>query len=153
MQICRSTKPLLLAIFFFSQSVLAEEWMLIHETNVPSIYAQASAIYLDKASLTSGNIEGGTYISARTKQVEKNKASSYIEDVAVVCQGSSIAPALYIQRMGNMLANGEVSFSRDSGPPKTFDSFNFKNMNIKQPISVFSIVAKAVCEQQGSIKP
>jgi hypothetical protein len=145
MQCLARTGSIALAAYFLSGHASAENWILFYETpQTANRYAQSS-MYFDEDSLMSGKLGGLTYYQVRTKDVGKSGGQVRGTEVAVLCDGDAIAPALSTRKMGSILADGKFKVEIDLGQLRSVADFDLPNLKFSDTRNPFVAVAKAVC--------
>lgn len=134
-----------LAAYFFSGHASAENWILFYETPQTANRYTQSSMYFDRDSLTSSKLGGLTYYQVRTKDVNKSGGQVRGEEVAVLCEGDAIAPALSTRKMGSILADGTLKVEVDLGQLRSVADFDLPNLKFSDTRSPFVAAAKAVC--------
>lgn len=138
-----------LALVLCSPASFSADWLLIDEVNrvQVNLYLQESSYYIDKSSLTSSIVEGLRYELALLQTRTPRKPSS-VDQIAVLCEKSPIAPALSVRKMGSVQPNGEVIFDLDFGTITTLSDFQLTNLGRNSPDSLFTLAAKAICKHR-----
>jgi hypothetical protein len=116
--------PIALVAIFFCGHASAENWVLFYETPQTAGRSAQSSMYFDRDSLISSKLGGTTYYQVRTKDVRKSDGQARGEEIAVLCEGDAIAPALSTRKMGGILADGKFNVELDLGQLKSVADFN-----------------------------
>jgi hypothetical protein len=134
------------ALALNSSASFSADWLLVDEVTRTQVnlYRQESSYYIDKSSLGSGVVEGLRYELALLQTRTPGKQSS-IDQIAVLCEKSSIALAVSVRKMGRVQPNGDVAFEIDFGTPTKLSDFQLTNIDRTSPTGLFTLAARAVC--------
>ena len=147
MRLRRGHLSLVVLCWLNAPAALAADWLLVHEVTRAQVnlYQQESRYYIDRTSLTSGTVEGVRYETAMLQTKAPGKPDS-VDQIAVICDKSTLALALSVRKMGSVQPNGAITFVPDFGAPKSLSDFQLTNIDRKVPNGLFTLAALAVCK-------
>lgn len=88
------------------------QWVAVYETPPGTRYGEQRVIYLDRTSVQPQPLENLTYYLGRTREVSPGSAKARIQELAVLCEGTPIAPATSLRGEGTEESAGNYSMKR-----------------------------------------
>lgn len=120
------------------------DWVAVYESPREARYDDQVVIYVDKANLQVQQLEQYTYYLARTRQIGRSSTTPRIQEIAVLCEGSPIAPATSLRGEGTEDRSGNYSIRQASAPLASIDQFSTQKVRI-DPGNPNTFVIRAIC--------
>ncbi|MDO4905473.1 MAG: hypothetical protein Q4A16_07985 [Lautropia sp.] len=120
------------------------EWAAVFETPPGTRYGDQTVIYVDRNSLTEHKIENLTYYQAITREVRSARSGARIQELAVLCEGSPIAPATSLRGEGTENRDGSYRIKRAPAPLTALSQFSTQRIPI-DPKVPSTFVVRAIC--------
>ena len=120
------------------------EWVAVFESPPGAKYNDQRVIYVDRNSVQPHPIESLTYYLARTREVTRSGAKPKIQEIAVLCEGSPIAPATSLRGEGTEENGGSYSLKRAAAPLTSVSQFSTQRLRADAN-NPNTFIVRAVC--------
>lgn len=120
------------------------DWVAVFESPPGSRYSEQRVIYVDRNSVQPQQLENLTYYVARTREVTRSGSKPKVQEIAVLCEGSPIAPATSLRAEGTEESNGSYSLKRSPTPLTSVNQFSTQRVRA-DPSNPTPFVVRAVC--------
>lgn len=120
------------------------DWAPVFETPPGTRYGEQTVIYVDRNSLTEHKLENLTYYQAITREVRSASSGARIQELAVLCEGSPIAPATSLRGEGSENRDGSYRIRRAPTPLTSLSQFSTHRIPI-DPKVPSTFVVRAIC--------
>lgn len=127
-----------------SKADSAPDWVAVFESPRDAPYAEQRVIYVDRKNIRSGQLEKLTYYLARTREVKRTTSKATIQEIAVICEGTPIAPASSLRGEGTEEGNGNYSIRPARGSLDSLSQFSTQRIRI-DPKNPTTFVIRAIC--------
>lgn len=120
------------------------DWVAVYESPREAGYNDQTVVYVDRANLQVQKLDKYTYYLARTREVRRTSGTPKIQELAVLCEGSPIAPATSLRGEGTEDRSGGYSIRQAAEPLKSIDQFSTQKVRI-DPNNPNTFVIRAIC--------
>ena len=120
------------------------EWVAVFESAPDARYGDQRVIYVDRNSVQAQQLENLTYYLARTREVTRSGSKPKVQEIAVLCEGSPIAPATSLRAEGTEEGNGNYSLKRSPTPLTSVNQFSTQRVRA-DPNNPTPFIVRAVC--------
>jgi len=120
------------------------EWVAVFESAPGARYNDQRVIYVDRNSVQPQQLENLTYYLARTREVTRAGSKPKVQEIAVLCEGSPVAPATSLRAEGTEEGNGSYSLKRSPTPLTSVNQFSTQRVRA-DPNNPTPFVVRAVC--------
>lgn len=120
------------------------DWVAVFESPREATYNEQRVIYVDRNNLQTQKLDKFTYYLARTREVRRNDARPKIQELAVLCEGSPIAPATSLRGEGTEDGSGNYAVRQAPTPLTSIDQFATQKVRI-DPSNPNTFVIRAIC--------
>jgi hypothetical protein len=120
------------------------DWVAVFESPREAAYNEQRVIYVDRSNLQTQKLDNLTYYLARTREVRRNDARPKIQELAVLCEGSKIAPATSLRGEGTEDGSGNYTVRQAPTPLTSIDQFATQKVRI-DPGNPNTFVIRAIC--------
>jgi len=120
------------------------DWVAVFESPREASYSDQAVIYVDRANLQVQKLDKYTYYLARTREVRRTSGTPRIQELAVLCEGSPIAPATSLRGEGTEDRSGGYSIRQAAAPLTSIDQFSTQKVRI-DPNNPNTFVIRAIC--------
>ena len=120
------------------------DWVAVYESQPGARYADQRVIYVDRANVQTGRIEQLTYYLARTREVSRSATRAKVQELAVICEGTPIAPATALRGEGTEDGNGNISMKRAPGALTSVSQFSTQRVRIDAN-NPNTFIVRAIC--------
>lgn len=120
------------------------DWVAVYESPRDAKYSDQRVIYVDRNSVEPMPLEQLTYYLARTREVTRSGAKAKIQEIAVICEGTPIAPATSLRGEGTEESGGSYSLKRAATPLTTISQFSTQRLRIDAN-NPNTFIVRAVC--------
>lgn len=120
------------------------EWVAVFESPPGARYNEQRVIYVDRNSVERQTLEKLTYYLARTREVSRSGAKPKIQEIAVLCEGSPIAPATSLRGEGTEESGGSYSLKRAATPLTSISQFSTQRLR-PDAANPNTFIVRAVC--------
>ncbi len=127
-----------------SKAGTAPDWVAVFESPPDAPYADQRVIYVDRKNFQTRQIENLTYYLARTREVKRTASKATIQELAVICEGTPIAPAVSLRGEGTDEGNGNYSIRPARGSLDSVSQFSTQRIRI-DPKNPSTFVVRAIC--------
>ena len=127
-----------------SKAASAPDWVAVFESPREAPYADQRVIYVDRKNLRTGQVENLTYYLARTREVKRTSSRATIQELAVICEGTPIAPASSLRGEGTEEGSGNYSIRPARGSLDSLSQFSTQRIRI-DPKNPTTFVIRAIC--------
>lgn len=120
------------------------EWVAVFESPPGAKYGEQRVIYVDRNSVQPHPLENLTYFLARTREVSRSGAKPKIQEIAVLCEGTPIAPATSLRGEGTEESGGSYSLKRAAGSLTSVSQFSTQRLR-PDANNPNTFIVRAVC--------
>ncbi|MGE0312078.1 MAG: hypothetical protein AB7P21_10745 [Lautropia sp.] len=127
-----------------SKAGAAPDWVAVYESPRDAPYGEQRVIYVDRQNVETRQLEGLTYYLARTREVKRTTSKAAIQELAVICEGTPLAPATSLRGEGTEEGNGSYSIRPARGALDSLSQFSTQRIRI-DPKNPTTFVVRAIC--------
>jgi hypothetical protein len=120
------------------------EWVAVFESPPGAKYSDQRVIYVDRNSVEPHSLDKLTYYLARTREVTRSGAKPKIQEIAVLCEGTPIAPATSLRGEGTEESGGSYSLKRAATPLTSVSQFSTQRVRADAN-NPNTFIVRAVC--------
>ena len=127
-----------------SKADSAPDWVAVFESPRDAPYADQRVIYVDRKNIQTRKLENLTYYLARTREVRRTTSKATIQELAVICEGTPIAPATSLRGEGSEEGSGNYSIRPARGALESLSQFSTQRIRADQN-NPTTFVVRAIC--------
>ena len=120
------------------------EWVAVYESPRDAKYSEQRVIYVDRNSVQPHPLEKLTYYLARTREVTRSGGKPKVQEIAVICEGTPIAPATSLRGEGTEENGGAYSLKRAATPLTSVSQFSTQRVRADAN-NPNTFIVRAVC--------
>ena len=120
------------------------DWVAVYETPPGTRYGDQRVIYVDRASVQPNKVEKLTYFLARTREVSPSSARAKVQELAVICEGTPMAPATSLRGEGTEDGSGNISMKRVPGGVTSVSQFSTQRVRADAN-NPNTFIVRAIC--------
>ena len=120
------------------------EWVAVYESPRDAKYSEQRVIYVDRNSVQPHPLDKLTYYLARTREVTRSGSKPKIQEIAVICEGTPIAPATSLRGEGTEESGGTYSLKRAAAPLTSVSQFSTQRVRADAN-NPNTFIVRAVC--------
>jgi hypothetical protein len=120
------------------------EWVAVFESPPDARYNEQRVIYVDRNSVAKQTLENLTYYLARTREVSRSAPKPKVQEIAVLCEGSPMAPATSLRGEGTEESGGSYSLKRAATPLTSISQFSTQRLR-PDATNPTTFIVRAVC--------
>ncbi len=120
------------------------DWVAVYESPPEARYADQRVIFVDRASVQPNKLENVTYFVARTREVSRSATRGKIQELAVICEGTPMAPATALRGEGTEDASGGIAMKRAPGVLNSLSQFSTQRVRIDAN-NPNTFIVRAIC--------
>jgi hypothetical protein len=120
------------------------DWVAVFESPRDAKYSDQRVIYVDRNSVEPHQLDKLTYYLARTREVTRSGAKPKVQEIAVLCEGSPIAPATSLRAEGTEERNGGYSLKHSPTPLTSVNQFSTQRVRA-DATNPNPFIVRAIC--------
>lgn len=127
-----------------SRAATAPDWVAVFESGRDAAYGDQRVIYVDRGNFQEAKVENLTYYLARTREVKRTESRAKIQELAVICEGTPIAPATSLRGEGTEEGSGTYSVRPAGTALTSVSQFSTQKLRL-DPANPTTFVVRAIC--------
>jgi hypothetical protein len=120
------------------------DWVAVFESPPGAKYSEQRVIYVDRNSVQPASLDKLTYYLARTREVTRSGAKPKIQEIAVICEGTPLAPATSLRGEGTEEGGGSYSLKRAATPLTSISQFSTQRLRADAS-NPNTFIVRAIC--------